>query len=276
MVAAPALPRLGETVAGSDWSTRSGGKGLNQAVEAARAGARTSMIGAVGDDPFGRGLLDHLDRCGVDRTHVRVAADERSGMSVAITEQHGDYGAVIVSGVNLTLGENDVSAAADLWRSTAVLVLQNEVPEEANILAAQAARRSGARVVLNAAPARPLSSELTAHLDLLIVNAIEAAMLADAPDVTSLDDARVLAKRLSSRFGTVVVTAGGLGLAYSVEGVDDATIPAQRVKVVSTHGAGDTFVGTLAADLARGVALFQALDRANRAAAALVAGAVTA
>jgi ribokinase len=272
MVDAPALPRLGETVAGHEWRPRSGGKGLNQAVAAARAGAQVSMVGVVGDDAFGRGLVLDLDRMGVDRTRVRLAFGARTGISVAITEKHGDYGAVIVSGANLSLGESDVREAAELWNATAVLLTQNEVPEEANILAARAAKDGGARVVLNAAPARPLADALTALVDILVVNAIEARMLTSGSEITSLDNALAAANELSSRFKTVVVTAGALGLAFA--GTDEGTIPALPIKVVSTHGAGDTFVGALAADLARGVDLARALDQANRAAAALVAGIV--
>jgi ribokinase len=261
---------LGETVAGYDWQTHSGGKGLNQAVAAARAGAQVSMVGAVGDDEFGRGLVLHLDRMGVDRRYVRLTQGARTGISVAVTEDNGDYGAVIVSGANLSLGESDTRGASELWRGTAILLLQNEVPEEANILAAEAAKVGGARVVLNAAPARPLPAALTASVDVLVVNAIEACMLAGGPEITSLDDALAAAKNLSSQVEAVVVTAGGLGLAFAAEG--EGMIPALPIEVVSTHGAGDMFVGSLAADLARGVSFARALDQANRAAAALVAG----
>jgi ribokinase len=272
MVDAPALPHLGETVAGYDWRPSSGGKGLNQAVAAARAGAQVSMIGAVGDDEFGRGLVLQLDRMGVDRTHVRLAQGERTGISVAITEEHGDYGAVIVSGANLSLGESDVRDASALWSGTAILLLQNEVPEEANILAAEAAKDAGARVVLNAAPARPLPDRLRDLVDILVVNAIEARMLTGGSEIASLGDALAAARHLASRYEASIVTAGGLGLAYAGGEGGEGTLPALPVKVVSTHGAGDTFVGTLAAASARGMTLAQALDSANRAAASLVAG----
>jgi ribokinase len=271
MVDGPSLPRLGETVAGYDWHTRSGGKGLNQAVAAARAGAAVSMVGAVGDDDFACGLLRHLDRMGVDRTHVRLCEGARTGISVAITEDGGDYGAVIVSGANLLLGAIDVKGASELWRGTAILLLQNEVPEAANILAAEAAKERGARVLLNAAPARRLPVELTASIDILVVNAVEARMLAGGPDITSLEDALAAAKDLSCQVAAVAVTAGALGLAFA--GESEGTIPALPVDVVGTHGAGDMFIGSLATDLARGESLARALHQANRAAAAFVAGA---
>lgn len=274
MVDAPALPRRGETVAGHGWRPKCGGKGGNQAVAAARAGAPTWMIGAVGDDDFGRTLRANLEGASVDVSHVRTAAGAASGFSVAITEADGDYGAVIASGANLSLGETDVLAASALLAGGGVLVLQNEVPEVANVAAARAAAAAGCLVILNAAPARALPAALVASLGLLVVNAIEAEMLG-AADVDSLDAAAGAARRLCGDYGATVVTAGRHGLAYAAPDNTGVTLPAVPLAVVSTHGAGDTFVGTLAAALAAGAAMSDALQRANRAAAHLVsAGAV--
>ncbi|WP_292092520.1 PfkB family carbohydrate kinase, partial [Mesorhizobium sp.] len=166
MVEAPDRPRKGETVTGHAWQPKCGGKGGNQAVSVARAGVRSAMIGAVGDDDFGRALLGNLERCGVDSRFVRVAAGAGSGMSVAIFDDGGDYGAVIVSGSNLTLGQKDVAEATDVIAQTAVMLLQNEVPEAANIAAARAVKAHGGRVVLNAAPTRKLPGELIALTDI--------------------------------------------------------------------------------------------------------------
>ncbi|WP_292262344.1 PfkB family carbohydrate kinase, partial [Mesorhizobium sp.] len=112
LVDAPDRPRKGETVTGFGWQPKCGGKGGNQVLSAARAGARSAMIGAVGDDDFGCALLANLSRSNVEHRFVRVEPGIRSGMSVAIFDDDGDYGAVIVSGSNLTLGEKDVAAAA--------------------------------------------------------------------------------------------------------------------------------------------------------------------
>ena len=272
MVDAPALPVLGETVAGQGWRSVSGGKGLNQAVAAARAGAKVAMVGVVGEDLIGDGLVAHLDRAGVDHSRIRRTAEARTGMSVAITESHGDYGAVIVSGANLLLGAKDVCDASAMLRETAVLVLQNEVPEAANVAAAKAARQAGAVVVLNAAPARPISDALASAIDILVVNAIEAEMMSRCEAIHSLDGALRAAQRLAGAFGTAIVTAGGLGLAFAGKHADEGTISAIPIEVVSTHGAGDTFVGTLAAEIAAGGEFRHALCQANRAAAALVGG----
>ena len=269
MVDSPDRPRKGETLAGSAWFPKCGGKGGNQAVAAARAGVPAAMIGAVGDDDFGRALIANLDRRGVDRGHVRVLDSAGSGMSVAIFDADGDYGAVIVSGANLSLGEADVAAASDLLARTGVLVLQNEVPDAANAKVAAAARAAGARVLLNAAPARALSAELQANVDILVVNAVEAADVSGR-EVTGPSDALGVAAELAQRFLHVVVTLGGDGLVYA--GADEApyALPAVPVRLVSTHGAGDAFIGVLAAGLVRGEAMRPALEAANAAAARLV------
>jgi ribokinase len=246
-----------------------GGKGGNQAVEAARHGARTAMIGAVGNDPFGAALLANLRGHGVEAAHVAVRA-EPSGMSVAISEPSGDYGAIIVSGVNLTLGAADVAAFSGFFDDCAWLVLQNEVPEEANIEAAAAARARGCRVMLNAAPARPLPEALAQLLDILVVNALEAETLSGVTVASSADAARA-ASALLALAPCAIVTAGGDGLAAADRSGWALTVPAHRIAVVSTHGAGDAFVGALAARLADGAAMADALRYANAAAALLVA-----
>lgn len=270
MVDSPDRPRKGETLAGSAWFPKCGGKGGNQAVSAAKAGAATTMIGAVGDDDFGRVLLANLDRRGVDRSLVRLVPGVGSGMSVAIFDADGDYGAVIVSGANLALGDEDVAAARDCLASTAILVLQNEVPDAANAAMAVAARAAGARVLLNAAPARTLSDKLQQNIDILVVNAVEAADISGCA-VACPPDALAVATQLAERFPHVVVTLGGDGLVYAGAEAAPFALPAIPVCLVSTHGAGDEFIGVLASSLARGDSMREALEEANAAAATLVA-----
>jgi ribokinase len=262
------LPRIGETFPGTSWMTKCGGKGGNQAVEAARHGASTAIVSCIGNDEFGTRLLDNLLAFGVDARFVQHT-DIGSGMSVAISDGAGDYGAVIVTGSNARLGSAEIIAAAGELSPNGILVLQNEVPEEANVIAARAARGCGARVIINAAPAREMSPELLELVDLLIVNAVEAEMLGGGT-VEDLPSAAVAAQRLTTRVPAVVVTAGGHGLALR-SAAGSAVIGAHAVALVSTHGAGDSFVGALAAQLSRGVPLEQAAVYANAAAAVLVA-----
>ncbi|MGI2033977.1 ribokinase [Rhizobium panacihumi] len=270
IVKGPARPRKGETVTGSAWNPACGGKGGNQAVSAAKAGVRSAMIGAVGDDDFGGTLTANLAANAVELDHVRVIEGAASGMSVAIFDSEGDYGAVIVSGSNLQLGQTDVQQAASLFQAGNILVLQNEVPDPANVLAASAMKKAGGKVVLNAAPVRDLSPELAGLIDILVVNAVEAEALAGGAEVDTLDDAIAAARVLAKSFPVAVVTAGGAGVAYATRDGEEATIPAIKIKLVSTHGAGDEFIGVLAAQLLQGEGMKAALSAANQAAAILV------
>lgn len=265
MVDAPDRPRKGETVTGFGWRPKFGGKGGNQAVAAAKAGADVRMAGAVGNDDFGRFLLSNLTSAGVDASRVARVDHTGSGMSVAITDADGDYGAVIVSGANTATNPESLSDPA-LWQGAGILVLQNEIPEPVNLAAAKAARRAGVPVCLNAAPYRPLTDEFSQLVDILVVNAIEAEQFSGHP-VNDLVSARDAALTLSSRYAIVVVTAGGDGVVGIERGHEPVAVPAMQVRLVSTHGAGDVFVGSFATALAGGQAFAECLNVANRAAA---------
>ncbi len=265
IVDAPDRPRKGETVTGYAWRPKFGGKGGNQAVAAAKAGAEVRMAGAVGADEFGRFLLDGLSAGGVDASRVARLPEAGSGMSVAIADASGDYGAVIVSGTNLLV---DPAALAEpsLWQGASALILQNEMPEATNLAAARAARAVGATVCLNAAPYRPLSAELAQLIDVLVVNAIEAEQLGGLV-VTDLASAAVSAELLAGQYPAVVVTAGGDGVAGLRCGEEAVVLPALPVTLVSTHGAGDAFVGALVTAVAAAHPFAECLSSANAAAA---------
>jgi ribokinase len=262
------LPRIGETLPGTGWASKCGGKGGNQAAEAARHGAAAHMVACIGTDEFGRKLLDNLRLSGVDTTHVSTVK-AGSGLSVVVSEAGGDYAAVIVSGANQSLSERELDEAKSVISNASVLILQNEIPEQVNLAAARLGRSGGARIILNAAPARQLPAELASLLDLIVVNAIEAEMLGADP-VTDLHAAGRAAKFLSARGLEVIVTAGGDGVAVQSRDYV-ATIKPHAIDLVSTHGAGDAFVGALAARLAGGDRLVDAVSYANAAAAVLVA-----
>ncbi|WP_306752701.1 ribokinase [Paracoccus actinidiae] len=264
VVSAPHRPAAGETVTGSGWRPVFGGKGGNQAAALVAAGVPCRMVSAIGDDGFGTYLRDGLRAAGVDDRHVATLPGVRSGMSVAIMDAEGDYGAVIVSGANLQIDPEDLNRDA-LWQDATHLVLQNEIPEALNIAAARAARTRGLAVVLNAAPARDLSDALAQVIDILVVNAGEAETLSGI-SVTSLDEAQAAAQALSGRFQIVVVTAGGDGVAVAGQDIVYAE-PGHDVTLVSTHGAGDCFIGAMVASLVDGGTLTAALAKANIAAA---------
>jgi ribokinase len=267
IVSSTRLPLIGETLPGTGWASKCGGKGGNQAVEAARHGAAVHMVACVGADEFGRKLLDNLRLSKVDTTHVSTV-DAGSGLSVVVSEAGGDYAAVIVSGANQSLSARELAGAKAVIGDAAVLILQNEIPEQVSLAAARLARSGGARIILNAAPARHLPAELASLVDLIIVNAIEAEMLGAEP-VADLKSAAHAAEFLSGRGPEVIVTAGGHGVAVR-SGDYVATLEPHPIDLVSTHGAGDAFVGALAARLAAGDKLADAVAYANAAAAVLV------
>jgi len=264
MVAAPRLPGRDETLIGSAWHYKCGGKGGNQAVAAARFGARTAFGGQTGQDDFGERLRANLVAAGVDIAHVGIDPAQGSGMSVAISEAGGEYGAVVVSGANFSI---DAAAIAQAWSSlweAKVLLLQNEIPEAVSLAAAKAARARGARIVLNAAPARKMSAEFLSFVDVLVVNRVEAEMLAGTGDM-----AAALAA-LHSPTRDVVLTRGGDGLMLMTRDGKRTDIAALPVKLISSHGAGDCFCGALAARLAAGNGLEAACRFATEAAGRFV------
>lgn len=265
MVEADHLPRKDETAVGSRWYPKFGGKGGNQAVAVARAGANCRMFGAVGADDFGAFLRGALQAGGVDDTFVATVPDTGSGMSVAILDAAGDYAATIVSGANLHVDQGALGDDAP-WQDVGLLILQNEVPEALNIAAARQARARGVRTLLNAAPARVLSPDLVTLVDILVVNAVEAEMMGADP-VCCLHSAADAAKRLADRFEAVIVTAGSRGLAAVTADDEAFFLPAEKVEAVSSHGAGDAFIGTLCAALSRGLPLRDACQAASHAAA---------
>jgi len=269
MVEASRRPVKGETVTGTRWYPKFGGKGGNQAVAANLHGADVRFIGATGQDDFADYLLARLVSAGISTDHVYQIANAPTGMSVAIQDSDGDYGAVIVSGANLAIPTNILENPI-IWSNVTMLLLQNEVSESINIAAARKAHSLGVTVCLNAAPERKMSDDLLSLVDILIVNAIEAEALA-ADSVNSLESAALAAKKLSSRFTTVVVTAGENGVAAVSVADGVIKIPAKPIQVVSTHGAGDMFAGVLCAELANKSTFRNALTIANESAANHVA-----
>ncbi|MEV7384988.1 MULTISPECIES: ribokinase [unclassified Streptomyces] len=255
-------PQLGETVTGRDFRTVPGGKGANQAIAAARAGATVSMIGAVGHDAYGVRLRETLEHSGVDTDSLRTI-ECHSGTAHIVVDDEGGNAIVVVPGANGTVdhlspGDEGVIASAD------TLLLQLEIPLAAVVAGAQAARRHGVHTILTPSPARPLPAELLDNIDLLVANEREAAALTDR------FDPRDAAAALLDLVPQVVVTLGAAGSLYLTRGAQPLVIPAPRVTAVDSTGAGDTFVGALAVALAEEKPVREALSWAAAAAALAV------
>ena len=267
-VEADRRPEGGETVLGRTVATASGGKGANQAVAAARAGARVAMVGCVGADAAGESMLAGLRAAGVETAAVRALEDAPSGTALIVVDAAGENSIVVVPGANARLAAANVEGALrDLTTARqsargALVLAQLEVPEEAVVAAARAA----GRFVLNASPVRALPAELLEAADPLIVNAGEAAALTD----TDGADPHELARAAHARgVRSIVITRGADGAIWSTaDGIIERAAP--RVEVVDTTGAGDVFAGTLAAHLSRGAEREAALAAAVEAGAAAV------
>ncbi|HET9596077.1 MAG TPA: ribokinase [Anaeromyxobacteraceae bacterium] len=263
---APHLVVPGETVLGHSFVTAPGGKGANQAVAAARLGARTAMVGRVGDDAFGARLRAGLEADGVDVGGVGTAPGVSTGVAVIVVDDDGRNGIVVVPGANGLVTPADVDAREEALAAARVVVLQLEIPLATVEHAVRRARALGKTVVLNPAPARPLPPALVACADLLVPNEIEAAALAGAP-VASIEDAIEAGRRLrAGGAGAVLVTLGERGVVtVGPDGVRHA--PAPAVRAVDSTAAGDTFIGGLCAALVRGRPLAAAVAFGQAAAA---------
>lgn len=271
VVRTPRLPRAGETILGGPYRTCPGGKGANQAVAAARAGARVSFIGAVGDDAHGAEMRRVLAADGVDLSRVRTVADEATGVALITVEEGGENTIVVASGANGRVGRADVLAAEGTLAACGVVLAQLEVPMEAVEAAAELASARGATFVLNAAPGAALPEALLARVGVLVVNRGEAALIAGGDAEPEALARRLLAMGAAGGAGAeeraVVVTLGAEGALLAVLDGGVARVPAVRVRPVDTVGAGDCFVGVLAAELARGAPLAEGCRLASAAAA---------
>jgi ribokinase len=259
------LPVAGETLIGREFSTTPGGKGANQAVAAGRLGARTAMIGCVGQDDFGRRLLAGLDADEVDRSAVR-AVPGPSGVALIVVDDEGNNGIVVVSGANSALTPADVDRQESLLAGARLVAMQLETPLVTVVHSARLARTLGRTVILNPAPAQPLPADLLANVDFLVPNEIEtgtlAGMAVDSP-ARAMEAGRAL--RAKGARG-VLITLGESGV-VAVTSDGARHYPARRVKAVDSTAAGDTFIGGLCAALASGRALPDAIDFAQAAAA---------
>jgi len=254
IVPVPNLPRPGETVLGRDYTLLPGGKGANQALAACRAGAAVKMAGAVGNDSFAERALAALDSAGVDLSLVR-RVDRPTGVAAIMVGAGGENLIAVAPGANRMAAAADVRPDTVLGPQT-ILICQMEVPAQENWALLRRARAAGARTILNLAPAAPIDRALFAAIDILVANAGEAATLGTDP--------AALAGALRQ---AIVVTRGAAGsTAFLADGGRIETPALAIEKTADTTGAGDTFVGVLAAGLDQGFALAVALRRASAAA----------
>ena len=239
------LPKPDETLLGDKVSYRFGGKGGNQALAAAKIDVQVFMAGRIGTDNFGKQIYDTLSNQNINLDGLKMV-DEATGMSVALIGSDGIYSAVVVSGVNQTIDLSEIAVPDDLT----VLVLQNEINTDANFEIIKKVPKS-TFIILNAAPALTPNKDFFERIDLLVVNQLEAKMLLnEEPNIFNNLDALRKLQNLGPK--EVIITMGADGYTGISKNGEIFSEPGIKVDVLSTHGAGDSFVGTLAAFICKG------------------------
>ncbi len=255
------LPEKGETFPAKGVTFSAGGKGANQAVQAAKLGVKTYMVGCVGNDPQGDVLFETARKYGLDTTYLR-RVDGPSGMSCVHAVEDGSVYATIVRGANFAITKQDIDAAKPVMREAAIVILQMEIPMEINAYAIEAAKECGCKVLLNAAPAEKVPEEFLRQCDIIVVNEVEAAFYLGE----EMSD-RALAERGSARLAEqyqadIIMTLGKLG-SVVCDGGKVAFVPSKKVHAIETTGAGDSFIGGTAYALIQGMSLTQACEFAT-------------
>lgn len=260
MIETPRLAGPGETVEGTRFYTTPGGKGGNQAVSAARLSRQSGivkMVGRVGDDAFGTEMREFLEEQGVDTTHLAVDSDTASGIAAIFIDTSGENYVNAVYGANARCNEEQVKSACEALKTASVLLVQQEVPLDVTYEVMKVAREMGVTVVLDPAPARDVPDDFYDYPNIMTPNQGEAEALSG---IAVVDEASAaVAARIIHEMGTpiVILTMGDEGA--HIESKDISLyMPAHRVKVVATVGAGDAFNGGLAVGLAEGMELVDA------------------
>lgn len=255
VVTASKRPQVGETVLGDRFSTVPGGKGANQAVAAARLGAEVTMIGCIGDDFYGKAIMDNFKRNGVITTNVEPVTHKESGTAHIVLAE-GDNSIIVVKGANDHVTPALVERALDAIRSADMVLVQQEIPEETVSYVSSLCQRINVPLLLNPAPARPLSEAVIEKAAYLTPNEHECSIL-----FSGVDKAEALRKFP----GKLFITEGSSGVRY-YDGEREVLVPTYQVDAIDTTGAGDTFNAAFAVALAEGSSIPDSVKFANRAA----------
>ncbi|ELU1491055.1 ribokinase [Enterobacter hormaechei] len=263
------FPTPGETVTGNQYQVAFGGKGANQAVAAGRSGANIAFIACTGDDDTGERVRKQLASDNIDIAPVSVVAGESTGVALVFVNAEGENVIGIHAGANAALTTERVEAQRGIIAGAEALLMQLESPVESVLAAAKIAHENHTSVVLNPAPARVLSDELLALVDIITPNETEAEKLTGIRVENDDDAARAALALHDKGIGTVIITLGSRGVWASVNG-EGRRVPGFKVKAIDTIAAGDTFNGALVTALLEGKAMDDAIRFAHAAAAIAV------
>ncbi|EJG0604099.1 ribokinase [Cronobacter sakazakii] len=264
-----AFPAPGETVTGSQYQVAFGGKGANQAVAAGRSGADIAFIACVGEDDIGERIRQQLSRDNIDVSPVSAVAGESTGVALIFVNGEGENVIGIHAGANAALTPERVNEQREKIANARALLMQLESPVESVIAAARIAHENQTTVILNPAPARALSDELLALVDIITPNETEAEKLTGVKVSDDESAAQAAAVLHQKGIETVIITLGSRGVWLSVNG-EGQRVPGFRVKAVDTIAAGDTFNGALMTALLEGTPMLEAIRFAHAAAAIAV------
>lgn len=255
VVTASKRPMKGETILGESFKTVPGGKGANQAVAAARLGAEVYMVGCVGDDQFGKELVNNFTTNGVITTHVEPVTHSETG-TAHITLAEGDNSIIVVKGANNYVTTDFIEKALDVILESDIVLIQQEIPEESVEYVTEICFANGVPLLLNPAPARPISKTVIEKASYITPNEWEASVLFENKDI------HVALKEYPNK---LLVTEGKNGVRYH-DGENEVLVPTYLVDAVDTTGAGDTFNAAFSVAIAEGKSIKDSIRFANRAA----------
>lgn len=262
IITADRIPGEGETLLGTDYRETYGGKGSDMAVQAARLGARVAFVGVVGDDAHGREFADLMRAEGIDTAGLRVDPSKPTGIGIIVKDTKGHNAIVVDMAANGLFGLKDVDAAVDSFATASVALAQLEIPVGTALYGLAKAKTAGATTILNPAPARDLRGLDLSAVDIVTPNETEARLAVGLPPDANVPLSQIAATLLATGCGAVVMTLGGAGSRiFTRKG--EVAIPAHRIDVVDSNGAGDSFNAGLAVALSEGKPLAEAARFAN-------------
>ena len=264
----PRLPFKGETLTANGAAFSAGGKGANQAVQAAKLKTPTYMVGCVGTDASADFLVNTAKEYGVNVDYIRKVPGS-SGMGVINAVEDGSVYACIVRGANFEVTKEDVDNAMPILKESGVCILQNEIPVEIIAYAIDKAKEAGCIVVLNAAPAIELPEECLSKVEILVVNEVEAEFYCHEK-IDSVEKAKTEIKKMAEKYNNNVIFTLGKDGAVAYENGTIEFIPAMKVDAIETTGAGDSYIGAVSHSIIEGKSLIEACKFATKCSAITV------